>query len=45
MKSQTINMKVLREMYLKNNLRNQFLKVENSLLELGKVFIDLNDKR
>ena len=38
-------MKVLREMYLKNNLRNQFLKVENSLLELGKVFIDLNDKR
>ena len=45
MESQTINMKVLREMYLKNNLRNQFLKVENSLLELGKVFIDLNDKR
>ena len=45
MKSQTINMKVLREMYLKNNLRNQFLKVENSLLELGKVFIDLNYKR
>ena len=45
MKSQTINMKVLREMYLKNNLRNQFLKVENSLLELGKVFVDLNDKR
>ena len=45
MKSQTINMKVLREMYLKNNLRNQFLKVENSLLELGKVFIDLNDQR
>ena len=45
MKSQTINMKVLREMYLKNNLRNQFLKVENSLLELGKVFIDLNNKR
>ena len=45
MKSQTINMKVLREMYLKNNPRNQFLKVENSFLELGKVFIDLNDKR
>ena len=45
MESQTINMKVLIEMYLKNNLRNQFLKVENSLLELGKVFIDLNDKR
>ena len=45
MESQTINMKVLREMYLKNNLRNQFLKVENSLLELGKVFLDLNDKR
>ena len=45
MESQTINMKVLREMYLKNNLRNQFLKVENSLLELGKVFVDLNDKR
>ena len=45
MESQTINMKVLRETYLKNNLRNQFLKVENSLLELGKVFIDLNDKK
>ena len=36
-------MKVLREEYLKNTLSNQFLKVKNSLLELEKDFIELND--
>ena len=37
-------MKVLREKYLKNTLSNQFLKVKDSLLELVKDFIELNDK-
>ena len=37
-------MKVLREEYLKNTLSNQFLKAKNSLLELVKDFIELNDK-
>ena len=36
-------MKVLKEKYLKNTLSNQFLKVKNSLLELEKDFIELND--
>ena len=36
-------MKVLREKYLKNMLNNQFLTVKNSLLELEKDFIELND--
>ena len=40
----TIKMKVLREKYLKNTLSNQFLKVKDSLLELVKDFIELNDK-
>ena len=37
-------MKVLRKKYLKNTLSNQFLKVKDSLLELVKDFIELNDK-
>ena len=37
-------MKVLREEYLKNTLSNQLLKAKNSLLELVKDFIELNDK-
>ena len=36
-------MKLLREKYLKNMLNNQFLTVKNSLLELEKDFIELND--
>ena len=40
----TIKMKVLWEKYLKNTLSNQFLKVKDSLLELVKDFIELNDK-
>ena len=43
MENQTIRMKVLREKYLKNMLNNQFLTVKNSLLELEKDFIELND--
>ena len=30
--------------YLKNKRKNQFLKVNNSLLELGKDFIELKDR-
>ena len=33
----------MREKYLKNMLNNQFLTVKNSLLELEKDFIELND--
>ena len=44
MENWTIKMKVLREEYLKNTLSNQFLKAKNSLLELAKDFIELNDK-
>ena len=36
-------MKVLREKYLKDMLRNQFLKVKNIISELEKDFIELND--
>ena len=43
MEKQTIKMKLLREKYLQNSLRNQFLKVENSLLEFRKDFMELND--
>ena len=43
MENQTIRMKVLREKYLKNMLNNQFLMVKNSLLELEKDFVELND--
>ena len=43
MENQTIRMKVLREKYLKNMLNNQFLTVKNSLLELEKDFVELND--
>ena len=30
--------------YLKNKRKNQFIKVNNSLLELGKDFIELKDR-
>ena len=43
MKNRTIKMKVLREKYLKDMLRNQFLKVKNIISELEKDFIELND--
>ena len=43
MEKQTIKMKLLREKYLQNSLRNQFLKVENSLLEFRKDFMELHD--
>ena len=36
-------MKVLRDKYFKNMLSKQFLKTKNSLLELEKDFIELND--
>ena len=31
--------------YLKNMLKNQFLKVKNSLLEWGKDFLVLKDRK
>ena len=43
MENRTIKMKVLREKYLKDMLRNQFLKVKNIISELEKDFIELND--
>ena len=43
MENLTIRLKVLREKYLKNTLSNQFLKVNNCLLELENDFIEQND--
>ena len=40
MENLTIRLKVLREKYLKNTLSNQFLKVNNCLLELENNFIE-----
>ena len=36
-------MKVLRDKYFKNMLSKRFLKTKNSLLEVEKDFIELND--
>ena len=39
----TIKIKVLTKKYLRNKLSNLFLKVQNSLLEIEKDFIEFND--
>ena len=41
--NRTIKIKVLTKKYLRNKLSNLFLKVQNSLLEKEKDFIELND--
>ena len=43
MENRTIKIRVQREKCLKNTLSNQFLKVEISLFELEKEFIELNE--
>ena len=43
MENWAIKMKVLRDKYFKNMLSKQFLKTKNSLSELEKDFIELND--
>ena len=44
MENQTIRMKILKEKYLKNMLNNQFLNVKNSLSELEKDLMELEDR-
>ena len=41
--NRTIKIKVLTKKYLRNKLSNLFLKVQNSLLEIEKDFIEFND--
>ena len=42
-KDERLNLQTKRK-FLKDIRKNQFLKVNNSLLELGKDFIELKDK-